>query len=60
MFVLRRGRFRVNITAAIVIRMTITMAGIAIDLIYSLGAADCSEHREAASVVKRRTVKNDV
>jgi hypothetical protein len=36
-FVSIRGRFRVNITAPIVIRMAIMgdMAGIAIDLIYS-------------------------
>ena len=36
-FVSMRGRFRVNITAPIVIRMAITsqVAGIAIDLIYS-------------------------
>src|SRR5215831_4151038 len=52
-FVPTRGRFRVNTTAPIVIRMAITghMAGINIDSSKVEGAADRSEHRQAAGAV---------
>ena len=54
-----RGRFRVNITAPIVIRMAITShaAGIAIDLIYKLRREEIAAKRGDAACVDTESLQ---